>query len=362
MHKEELQIIKRKSLRQQYILAASVVSFVLILASTITGLYLSYVTTSTTESLNQYDKIVVKVDELDTAIRKSDKSIAALISSPEKIYHKRIIDDLHDVRIKIDSLIEMDQLDKNNLLPKIKKIEFIHHQLNTEVTKLLELRNDINWLYPMLPYINLTLLESNNEFETAINIAIKETLNIGNKQTYGHVFRLLDELRNIWRLKILDFRGALIRFAGLSAINIAQEKNIENFQVIIESKLKELLSLKNKGQLGFETEDAVETLKLSSDKWYKDYQELLLIRKSNVWRADVNYIQNNIQPLQEKIFNELIDLDISLRDISSNNTIKIKKVTNQIHLELWVLTIIAVIFVILIYRVLEKRLLIRMSN
>ena len=362
MNKEVKIIIKRKSLRQQYILAASIVSLLLILASMITGLYLSYVTKSTTESLNQYDKIVLKVDELDTAIRKADKSIAALISSPEKIYHKIIIDTLHDVRIKIDNLLELEQLDKNNLLPQIKKIEFIHHQLNTEVNKLLELRNDINWLYPMLPYINITLLESNSEFETAINIAIKETLNVGNKQSYGHVFRLLDELRNIWRLKILDFRGALIRFAGLSAINISQEKNIENFQVNIKNKLKELSVLKNKGQLGFETEDAVETMRLSSDKWYKDYQELLLIRKSNVWRADIKYIQIKIQPLQKKIFNELVDLDRLLRDISSNNTIKIEKVTKQIHLELWVLTIIAVMFVIFIYRVLEKSLLIPVAN
>ena len=266
MKKEKKIIIKRKSLRQQYILAASIVSLLLILASTITGIYLSYVTSSTTESLNQYDKIVLKVDELDTAIRKADKSIAALISSPEKIYHKRIVDTIHDVRIKIDNLLELEQLDNNYLLPQIKKIEFIHHQLHVEVTKLLELRNDINWLYPMLPYINITLLESNSEFETAINIAIKETLNIGNKQSYGHVFRLLDELKNIWRLKILDFRGALIRFAGLSAINITQEKNIENFQVVIENILKEFSVLKNKGQLGFETEDAVETMRLSSDK------------------------------------------------------------------------------------------------
>ena len=362
MKKEKKIIIKRKSLRQQYILAASIVSLLLILASTITGIYLSYVTSSTTESLNQYDKIVLKVDELDTAIRKADKSIAALISSPEKIYHKRIVDTIHDVRIKIDNLLELEQLDNNYLLPQIKKIEFIHHQLHVEVTKLLELRNDINWLYPMLPYINITLLESNSEFETAINIAIKETLNIGNKQSYGNVFRLLDELRNIWRLKILDFRGALIRFAGLSAINIAQEDNIKNFQVNIENKLKKLLVLKNKGQLGFETEDAIETMILSSGKWYKDYQELLLIRKSNVWRADIKYIKNNIQPLQENIFNELVGLDKSLRDISLNNTIKIKKVTKQIHLELWVLTIIAVMFVVLIYRVLEKSLLIPVAH
>lgn len=362
MKKEVKIITKRKSLRQQYILAASIVSILLILASTITGLYLSYITTSTTESLNEYDKIVVKVDELDTAIRKADKSIAALISSPEKIYHKRSIDTLHDVRIKIDALLELKQWDNNNLLPQIKKIEFIHHQLNTEVTKLLELRNDNNWLYPMLPYINITLLESNNEFETAINIAIKETLNIGNKQSYGHVFRLLDELRNIWRLKILDFRGALIRFAGLSAINISQEKNIENFQFLIENKLKELSVLKNKGQLGFETEESIETMKLSSDKWYKDYQELLLIRKSNVWRADIKYIKNNIEPLQKNMFNELVGLDKSLRDISSKNTIKIENVTKQMHLELWVLTIIAVLFVVLIYRILEKSLLIPVAH
>ena len=362
MNKEENKIIKRKSLRQQYILAASVVSIVLILASTITGLYLSYITTITTESLNEYDKIVVKVDELDTAIRKADKSIAALISSPEKIYHKIIITTLHDVRLKIDALLELKQWDNNNLLPQIKKIEFIHHQLNTHVTKLLELRNDNNWLYPMLPYINITLLESNNDFETAINIAINETLTIGNIQSNGHVFRLLDELRNVWRLKILDFRGALIRFAGLSAINIAQEENIKNFQVSIKNKLKELSVLKNKGQLGFETEDAIATMILSSDKWYKDYQELLLIRKSNVWRADIKYIQNNIEPLQKKIFNELIDLDKSLRDISSRNTIKIENVTKQIHLELWVLTIIAVLFVVLIYRILEKSLLIPVAH
>ena len=48
---------------------------------------------------------------------------------------------------------------------------------------------------------------------------------------------------------------------------------------MLDEKLGLLEEYRQKGELGFETEIAVDTLKQSSAKWYKDYHELLKIKK-----------------------------------------------------------------------------------
>lgn len=352
----------RKSLRFQYILAASLVSAFLIVASLFSNLYFKKITTENTSTLDLHNSIAMQVGQLENIIWQADKSLYALISSTDKVDAKVIISKLNDVKDHLQSLKGIKSLEQTGLLIHIEELENAHNQLNNEVNTLLVLREDVNWLYPMLPFINSTLLESNKVFETAIAQAIKETLDSKNKKYTNKIFRLLDDVRNTWRLKILDFRGALLIFAGFQTESISQEKNIINYHIAIQKKLQNLTALGKRGELGLETEVAVDDMQQSSNQWYKDYQDLLEIRKSNIWRTDINYIQTKIQPLQKTVFGHLGHLKSDLSKWSFENTRRVEKAALQINIELWVLTAIAILFIVIIYRMLEKSLLIPVAQ
>ena len=351
------QIKTRTSLRFQYIVAAVVVVSLFVLGSIMASFYFKFATEKNTALLKLHDSIIVHVDDLRNAMWKADKSLYVMLSDSEHVQQSKIESHFNSVGEKLIKISAIKGIDKTGLLFNLNHLIYAHEKLNAEVLILLDLRKDVNWLYPLLPFINTTLLEANNNFETALNQAIKETFDSKDKKYFSKVYKHLDALRNLWRLKILDFRGSMIRFAGLNTKNIIQEKNIEDYHLSIVKHLGELEVIAKKGGLGLETEVAVELMQENSKKWHINYQKLLKIRKSNVWRSDINYIRTKIQPLQKNVFNQLGFLEKTLHLWSTTNTKNVDNVTQKINIELWFLTGIAILFVILIYFKLNKSLL-----
>ena len=349
MTESHSQIKTSSSLRFQYIVIAVVVVSVFVLSSILASFYFKSATEKNTALLNLHDTIIVHVDDLRNSIWKADKSLYELLSDSEKVHQEKIKSRFNIVAGKLKIISELNGVENTGLLINVYSLINAHEKLNAEVNILLELRKDINWLYPMLHFIDTTLLESNNDFETALNHAIKETFDSGDKKYFGKVYRHLDDLRNIWRLKILDFRGSLIMYAGLNTKNNAQIKNIQNYQQLIEKKLQGLADIAKTGGLGFEAELALDVMRNSSKQWNKDYNKLLEIRKSNLWRSDIYYIRTKIQPLQKNVFDELGLMEKSLNLWSTQNTKHVDDAAKKINIELWFLTSVAILFVILIY-------------
>ncbi len=347
----------RTSLRFQYVASSILLVTFLVLGTAAASFYFKSATEKNTVLLKLYNDIFSHVDDLRKTMWQADKSLYEILSDTDKLQENKITIYFDSIGKKLHDLLNVNGIAKTGLTEQINVLVTIHSKLNSEVNNFLMLRKDVNWLYPMLPFINSTLLEPNVEFETAINQAIKETAGDKGNKYFSEVYKILEELRNIWRLKILDFRGAIIRFAGLNTRNTTQENNIENYHIIIKEKLKKLSEISERGGLGFESEIALETMKKSSKQWYKNYQELLLIRKTNDWRSDINYIRQTIQPLQKNMFDELAVLEKKLSQWSSENTLHVDFAAKIINKDLWFLTSIAILFVVLIYFKLNKSLL-----
>ena len=206
MVKPESKTKKRKSLRFQYTLIASIVCGALVLAALVSNLYFNQITSENTSALNLHNKIYTHIDELENAIWKSDKSLYVLLSNNKDIAEHEIVTNLDEVTKHLSMIKAIKEISRTELVAHIDNLEKKQSKLKQDVMKLLKLRKDENWLYPMLPFFNASLLDSNNHFETAVNQAIDETLHSGKQAYTGKVFNLLEDIRNIWRLKILDFR------------------------------------------------------------------------------------------------------------------------------------------------------------
>lgn len=362
MTEPNLNIKKRTSLRFQYFVAALVLISLFIFGSILASFYFKFATKNNAALLKLHDTIIIHVDELRNAIWKADKSLYILLSDSIDVDEVKVKFRFSDVLVKLTNISEINGIATTGLLDNLEELISKQKKINAEVVNLLELRKDINWLYPMFRYMNTTLHESNTSFESALNQAITETFESGNKNYYNEVYQLLDQLRNLWRLQILDFRGALIRFVGLNTRDKTQEKNIEVYHLLIEEKLKHLDVIAEKGGLEFETELALEVMHVSSVRWYKDYQELLLLRNSKVWRSDINFIRTTIQPLQNDIFNVLDSFENKMHVWSRDNAKHVDNAVLKINKELWLITSIAIIFVILVYFKLKSSLLLPLEE
>ena len=362
MAESDLKIKKKTSLRFQYIVSAIVVVSLFFLASLLASFYFKSATEKNANLLKLHDTVFIHADELRNAIWKADKSLYLLLSDSEKIDDEKIKSLFNEIIIKLNYFSEINDIEKIRILRYVNDMISVQKRLNDEVFTLLELRKNVNWLHPVLPYINSTLRKSNVKFETALNQALIETINAGKANYSNDIFRLLYEVKDIWKLKRIDFRGALIRFAGLNTKSKSQQENINDYYIFISEKLKKLQLIGKKKELGIVTEQAIIIMNEASKQWYKEYRQLLKIMNNSEWRSDAVFIRTKIEPLQIEMFDELAFLENDLNVWSSQNTKYVYEVGQKINIELWVFTVIAVLFVIYIYIKFNKSLLIPLEK
>jgi diguanylate cyclase (GGDEF)-like protein len=346
---------RRRSLKANYIAFASIVAIVLAAGSISTSLYLAEVTSNNAQALQLRDNVTKSVNKIRQANQQADIILSAMLVSPQREHPQRITQALQDASDELtilrrlsltDTTVSKDVIDKlyNNIL-----------ELRRRTNDFIQLSKDPNWVYPMLPYINNILLESNTEFESATTLALQEIADEEGESYSSSLYREIAQIRDLWRLQILNFRAVIVRFAGLNRIErIPQEKNIDIVNEEIRQRIAKLIEQKQDSDLGFETEEALDVMQYRAKKWYQDYQKVQKIRDSRIWRADIHYIETSIRPIQEQIRAQLEQLEKAVLAWSSKTTTAVERAALQTNLELWGVTVAAVLFVILIYLMISR--------
>ena len=102
----------RKSLRSQYIFAASLVSVFLIIASLFSNLYFKKISSENTAALNLHHSISTLVSQLENTIWQGDKSLYTLIISSDSNNANAIISKLNNVKNKLHSIKSINDFEK----------------------------------------------------------------------------------------------------------------------------------------------------------------------------------------------------------------------------------------------------------
>jgi diguanylate cyclase (GGDEF)-like protein len=327
----------------------------LMLGSAASSFYIVDVTQKNARALQLRDTVTKSVNRIRQANQQANTTLGAMIVSPQPHYPQNISRSLKQAMDEIQSL----QNTLKNDTPKAREIiEDLYndtHKLQNEINSLIEKIKDPNWVYPMLPYINNTLLESNTEFESAATLALQEIAEEEGENYSSSLYREIAQIRDLWRLQILDFRAVIVRFAGLNRIErIPQEQNIDFLNKEIRSKIKKLRNSPEKDSQGFETIDSLEIMNYRAQKWYEDYKKLQKIRNSKIWRADVHFTETIIKPLQIDTREDLENLEQAMLNWSSKNTAAVESAALKTNLELWGMTAAAVLFVSLIYFMISR--------
>lgn len=346
---------QRKSLRFRYLRFAAVVASILLAGAAFSSLYINKITRNNSESLELSDAAKKLVDDVRDAIWISNSTLTSKLISPQAEHEKIIKNNLIKAKTHLAEFSSLASIEAAGIKGAIIHLQADFESLEYYIHQLLELSKDPNWIYPMLPFINETLLESNTAFESAAVLAMQEIADDDGDEYNSKLYRDVAQIRDMWRQIILNFRAVIIRFAGLNRIEkIAQEKNIDIFYIELRNKLNKLGKLKKQNRLGFETTDALAVMLHSSKKWYDDYRKLKDIRDSHVWREDIYYTESIINPIQKDITLDLSNIETSIYTWSSINVNAVDKAANQLILELWILTGTAIVFVWLVYSMLAR--------
>lgn len=346
---------RRRSLKANYIGFSAAVATLLTIGSAITSFYVADVTQKNARALQLRDEITTSVNHIRQANQQADTTLNDMVISPKKDHPQQITQTLQRAADELDRLRQFSFPDNTNIKSITDDLFADTLELQHRTRILIGQIKDPNWVYPMLPYINNILLESNTEFESATTLALQEIALEDGEAYASSLYRKIAQIRDLWRLQILNFRAVIVRFAGLNRIErIPQENNITLINDEIQQQVEELVKLRQQQQLGFETEEAILVMQLRAKKWYQDYQKVQVIRDSQIWRADVFFIDTNIRPLQVDIRDGLEQLEDAVLAWSSKNIAAVEKAALYANLELWGMTSAAVLFVILVYLMISR--------
>lgn len=225
---------------------------------------------------------------------------------------------------------------------------------------LLNKRKDLNWLYPALPFINGSMLEANQRFETATLLAIAELKDESDHLNTDVAFQRFYKANDLWRRIILNFRAMLIRFSGLQNVPLgasAEEENIFQLLEELDKTLSALLVLKQQGLLGFQGEDAISEMKKASLDWKKGFDQLRKMRLSLYWRADTEYLNTRIKPVQLRIITLLEQVESAVENLSYQDVKIVEKVLQQLIIQFWGIAIFFILLVVAGYKYMQKQIL-----
>jgi len=346
------------SLRNRYLIVAAVITVLLVFSASLANWHVLNVSENNTAALKLRVQVNKALSEIRGEVRRADTALNTLLIQPLSEHEDIVNSSLTEAELKLTSLLKLLNAKNTFVLAGVEELHNDIYVLHEKARYLIEKRRDSNWVYPVLPYINEKLLLSNNEFQNAVELALHIIEEEDGRAYASEQFGRFDQLRDLWRYKILNFRVFLIRFAGLGQpVSEAQEQNVENAQELIDLKLSELQVIKQQGDLDLELESIVDTLKTASDRWYENWGVVKDYRKANIWRNDTRYMEEEIQPIKDSFFKSLSNLEDALLSWSDENVNAVQATANDVSEDLWLLSGIGIAFVLIVYFMIEHSIL-----
>jgi diguanylate cyclase (GGDEF)-like protein len=355
MHLKSRQPRALGSLKQRYILIAGAAAVLVTIGAFLANLYARQVTAENTRSLTYRDHVTAVLGDIRNLVWQADTSLNAILISPTDVQEQRITNNLQQARQQLNGLADHPVIAQAGLDPQLNTLQVRLQRMTELVMELIDKRHDPSWVYPALPFINQKLLEPNVEFETAADQALHEIAQRDGRPYASPLYGEFDEVRDLWRRKILNFRAVVIRFAGLNDMDTsAQELNINNLHTLIQQRLDKLQRLADQGKLGFESELAVERMRQAATRWQANWKTIREIRSSSTWRQDLSYLEQEVRPAQMAVFNALTAMEQGITRWSGANIETVQQATHRISNLLLGFAALALAFVLLVYILIDR--------
>lgn len=344
---------KLPSLRKRYLTIASLVISLLLVGAGTASWYISNITKNNLSALELNKSVTATTQQLHHSLSLISITINAMLITP-KASHESIINKNLDQALQLISALRSKlQPETISLERPVNNLYFFFNELSKQVQYLTKKRKDPSWVYPALPFISSKLLTPNNNFIASVESSINGYQIEG--LAFDTTYHQLQELRNLWQKKTLNFRAIIIRFAGLNNTSkTPQEIVISKLQTDIDNSLYNLNLMKTNDELELHVEAYLPIMIKASNEWASQWKKIQKLRNNSAWRKDIAFLKKEIIPLQKNINFAMEELEISSHSISQKQIESLSNAAKNIIAETWLLTLLAISFVFIVYLMIEQ--------
>lgn len=351
------QYLQPRRLSSRYLGLAVVFSLAVIISGSVASWYAVYTKQGSSKRLELMDTVEILSKGMQNKIAAAELRVHDIFLSGDDRQETSPVPLLDEARALSEKLSQMEirnHEDMNRVVTELGNELSTYTRL---VSELLDKRKDLNWLYPALPFINGSMLDDNETFETAIVLVLSDYKQSLTDDYRQEVFRKFYEANDLWRRIILNFRAMLIRFSGLQNVPLgasAEEQNVHLLYSELQTVLRALAEMKEKGLLSFQGEESQTQMVESSKSWMEGFEQIRNMRLSVYWRADVEFLVTRIRPVQNKMLANLERLEEMAEAYSRDDNNIIENTITNLLTQFWIFTLLTILFVFMGYRMLQK--------
>lgn len=348
------------SLRGRYFVAALSLVLLLLVITWIAQQSVHVTGTSTTRNIKERLAVVEHSEHIRDMLWDTEYALTSFVINPSS-YHQQVVSEKIDSAIATtESLHRLAWIKDNGFADDAMHLNEDFKLLRDEAMQLMTLRENIEGLFPAMVLLRDVLTPNNKAFNTATTLAIDEITADTLNPTDSEEYQKLAAIRLHWNNMITTFRGYVALLTGTFGKDnpdIVQQANNINILHTQVSILLEELEVLPEDEISFQTRISLQDMNTASERWYEAYQQVKLIYAGEHWRADAPFIRTRIHPIRTRIRNNINMLDKNIELSNRDDVSDLSTVSSSIINTLWVLTSIALLFIIIGYILLSRSIL-----
>lgn len=351
-----IKFINKKSIRKQYLLIALFMAAVVLSFTWYSGIWVRRTGQASIEQIEKRLDVADLALQLRRAFIKADNALNLFLLAPTESSRQRFNAELEHAQVLEADLLQTGWVRHNPILPKMKELAALLAKVKTASAHVMNVRQDVNLLYPALQYANGDMLVRSRNFIAQCDIAIQHYHQLKHlSPRQSRVYDLLIQVRDRWQRVMNAYRIFIInRTGGLYETATSQQVNNVEFYYSNAIGLLDKLKKYNRGsRLDLEVSSAIDSLQHTAPQWYTSFRKVVAIYNQGHWRADIPLINNQINPLFSAVYNKLDLLGNQLKQASDMDVVRQARVSSAIVNSQWGMAMFVLVIGLLSYVVLE---------
>lgn len=342
--------IRRQSLRQRYLGVAVFLGCVVVASAVLTERYVSSASRTSANNIEARNQIQQLSRNVRNAVWGAEYALQSYVLSPTTWYRESVTDSLLIARTNVANIHELPWIKKNQLQDVATNILNNLQKLDLRSTELMDIRSDVDRLFPSARLMDDTLAPANTNFQTAVQLALDE-IAVDPVTPSQETQQAFENIRHAWTQMISAFRLYVVRRAGIyNNTELSLENAGHDVVLLLEQtqrNLQQVSELEKAGKLGLQASESLHQLQKLAETWAQGFEDFRRMQESKHWRNDIPLIQNVVQPLFAEIWSRLDRIDEQLEAGAEQDVSSWTDIGMLLSRNLLLLSLLATIFIAL---------------
>lgn len=336
-------------MRARYALGAVLLTLIFVSSVWLTHVFTTGAISDTASNSFHRDQLLDAHRDVRRHLLEVEYSLQSYLVSSEEAESQKALAELDAAMRRVQEIGGSPWITRNNLDEKLVLLTNDLQQYRQYVEQLIEIRQDVEKLFPAFVPINRIMLPQNTQFITQIDLAIDDlSTRLSEPRTLKAYHQFLD-IKDTWNNMI----GAFRMYVASRALLREPTGDKSPYDEVVQLHYKTLIhqmNLMNKllqrDDMGLQADATMQEAMTIARTWYQGYQKTRAIYASHDWRMDESLMNSKLQPLGKDVWTLLDEIERIVTDSSQADVVQMSDVASQVNYMLWLRMFLAVFFVI----------------